>query len=95
VGKNAKYHLSQPREDRFTAGTACRNTGNPGSKFFKISLSFSYRATQGVLVRHVRSDIDKKILVPVLAVFNKEPRQGYDPQPASITVSTKVVSCAT
>jgi hypothetical protein len=36
VGRNAKYPLSQPRAGLYTAGTASRNTGNPGSNFINF-----------------------------------------------------------
>lgn len=35
--KNVKSHLYLPREDRYTAGNACPNTGNPGTNFFIYS----------------------------------------------------------
>jgi len=57
VGKNAKYRLSQLREDQFTAGTACRNTGNPGSNFFN-PIIFLWNSRKDY-TRNVRLDIEK------------------------------------
>jgi len=36
VGRNAKYLLSQPRAGLYTAETASRNTGNPGSNLINF-----------------------------------------------------------
>ncbi len=36
--KSAKFLSSQQREGRFTAGTACQSTGNPGSNYIKFVL---------------------------------------------------------
>ena len=66
MGKNAKYRLSQLREDQFTAGTACRNTGNPGSNFFN-PIIFLWDSRKDY-TRNVRLDIEK-ILITVPLSF--------------------------
>ena len=64
VARNAKYLLSQPRAGLYTAETASRNTGNPGSNLI-IFFIFCDRFITLFNLRRLRVGLSQVLTMPV------------------------------